>query len=311
MSDRLTAELGSAPAEFTTHRKAQDFVTNPATLFALAVIAVVIFFAVAADLIAPYDPTKQVLELRRTGPSPQHLLGVDSLGRDMLSRLIFGARATLLSGGLAVGISLSVGVLLGLVAGFRGGLLGATIMRLVDLLLAFPSFLLAIVLVAILEPSLTSAAGAIGIAGIPTFARLVRGSVLSVRERPFVLSALASGASDGRIMFKYILPNVTGPIVVLGTLSLGTAILSVAGLGFLGLGAQPPAPEWGVMVGDGREFLDQAPHISMFPGIAIMLLVISVNLLGETARERPPSSSKRPTQRRGVHDRIAGDADTA
>jgi peptide/nickel transport system permease protein len=252
----------------------------------IVILAIIVLGALFAGVIAPYDPTAQNVMERRSPPSELHLLGTDGLGRDIMSRLIFGARLTLAGSLLAVSLSVAVGVPLGLVAGFRRGITEAGIMRGTDVLLAFPSFLLAIVIVAILGPSLQNAAIAVGIAGIPAFARVVRGSVLGVRERDYVLAAISSGAGEFRLIRRYILPNVIGPILVLTTLSLGTAVLSIAGLSFLGLGAQPPSPEWGVMLRDGRDYLRDAPHITFMPGIAIMLLVLAFNLIGDALNDR-------------------------
>jgi peptide/nickel transport system permease protein len=294
-----TAEMAPiGRADIAGHR-VRALLADPGAMFGLAVLAVILIMALGADVLAPYDPTQQEITARRMGPSAEHLLGTDALGRDLLSRLMFGARATLFASALAVALSVSVGVPLGLLAGYRGGRVEAAIMRTMDVLLAFPSFLLAIVIVAILAPSLVNAAVAIGLAGIPSFARIVRGSVLSVRSREYVLSAIGSGAGNVRIMRKYVLPNVLAPIMVLTALALGTAVLSIAGLSFLGLGAQPPAPEWGVMLRDGRDFLREAPHITLWPGIAIMFLVLAYNLVGDAAQDQLNPRSER---RRGVHE---------
>lgn len=294
MTEPITAESIAGTSGTVARRRSDALLRDPGALFAISMLLVFVASALLADFVAPYDPALQSLADRRMGPSGDYLLGTDGLGRDILSRLIFGARLTLTGSALAVTLSLSVGVPLGLMAGFRRGLIEASIMRAMDVLLAFPSFLLAIVIVAILGPSLQNAAIAVGVAGIPAFARLVRGSVLSVREREFVLAAVASGAGDVRLMTRYILPNVVAPILVLTTLSLGTAVLSIAGLSFLGLGAQPPSPEWGVMLRDGRDFLRQAPHITFMPGVAIMLLVLAFNLLGDSVQDR-----LNPTAHRG------------
>ena len=293
MSERLNAETPVAISTPSARSRARSLLTDAGAIFGILVLGLILLVAITADLIAPYSPSEQALELRRAGPSVEHLLGTDGLGRDILSRLMFGARATLFGGAVAVSISLAVGVPLGLFAGFRGGWIEAATMRAMDVLLAFPSFLLAIVIVAILEPNLQNAAVAIGVAGIPAFARVVRGSVLSVRGRDYILAAVGSGAGDMRLMTRYVLPNVVGPILVLGTLSLGTAVLSIAGLSFLGLGAQPPAPEWGVMLRDGRDYLREAPHITLWPGIAIMLLVLSFNLLGDAVQDQLNPQSRR------------------
>lgn len=260
--------------------------SDPVALFGVIVLVVMIVAAAGADLIAPFDPSAQDIMQRRMGPTAEHLLGTDGLGRDILSRLIYGGRATLLGSTLAVTVSLTIGVPLGLVAGYLGGLIESSIMRVVDVLLGFPSFLFAIVVVAVLGASLQNAAIAIGIAGVPAFTRLVRGQALSIKGREFVLAAVASGASSMRIMFRYILPNLLYSILVFATLSLATAVLAVAGLSFLGLGAQPPTAEWGLMVRDGRDFLRSAPHITFSPGIAIMLLILAFNLIGDAVQDR-------------------------
>lgn len=297
MTERLTAESPVAISTTSARSRARSLLTDPGAIFGIVMLGGILLVAVMADLLAPFSPSEQALELRRTGPSALHWLGTDGLGRDIMTRLMFGARATLFGSVVAVAISLAVGVPLGLFAGFRGGWIEAAIMRAMDVLLAFPSFLLAIVIVAILEPNLQNAAIAIGVAGIPAFARVVRGSVLSVRGRDYMLAAVGSGAGDVRLMTKYVLPNVFAPILVLATLSLGTAVLSIAGLSFLGLGAQPPAPEWGVMLRDGRDYLREAPHITLWPGIAIMLLVLAFNLLGDAVQDQlNPQGSRRLTR---------------
>jgi ABC-type dipeptide/oligopeptide/nickel transport system permease subunit len=254
-------------------------------LLGLAIVTVAVAAAVLAPVLAPYDPDEQILTLRRAGPSPEHLLGMDELGRDLLSRLMYGAGATLPSGIVAFAIGAAIGIPIGLVAGYYGGVLEALLMRSVDAMLAFPSFLLAILIVALLGPTLPNAVVAIGVSSVPTFARLVRGSVLSMKHRDFVLSAVAVGGSDPRIIMRHILPNVAAPIIVLASLSLASSILSVAGLSFLGLGAQPPQAEWGVMLASGRSFLREAPLLTLVPGIAIMLVVLAFNLLGDGIRE--------------------------
>lgn len=259
--------------------------TDRGALLGLVIISAVTFAAVFAQVIAPYDPAAQALAERRAGPSAAHLLGLDELGRDILSRLLFGAGATLPAGLAAVLVGSSIGVPIGLVAGYYGGFLEAALMRLIDAMLAFPAFLLAIVIVAVLGPTLPNAVLAIGIASIPAYARLVRGSVLTIKHRDFVTGAIAVGASDARLILKHVLPNVLAPIIVLSSLYLATAILAIAGLSFLGLGAQPPQAEWGVMLGSGRAFIREAPHITLAPGIAIMLLVLAFNLVGDGLRE--------------------------
>jgi ABC-type dipeptide/oligopeptide/nickel transport system permease subunit len=253
------------------------FASDRSALLGLAIIAIIAIVGVAAPWLSPFDPNAQALQLRRAEPSREHVLGMDELGRDILSRLMYGAGNTLVAGTIAVLVGAAVGVPLGLIAGYYG--------RYVDAMLAFPAFLLAIVIVAVLGPSLENATLAIGIAQIPAFTRLVRGSVLSVREREFVMGAVAVGARGRDIMARHILPNVMPSIIVLSTVSLANAVLSIAGLSFLGLGAQPPAAEWGVMLRSGREYIRDAPHLTVVPGVAIVALVLSFNLIGDGLRD--------------------------
>lgn len=261
------------------------FASDRSALLGLFVIVLIAIAGVGAPLLAPYDPNAQALQLRRAEPSPEHLLGMDELGRDILSRLMYGAGNTLVAGMMAVVIGAIIGVPLGLVAGYYGGKLEAVIMRSIDAMLAFPAFLLAIVIVAVLGPSLENATLAIGIAQVPAFTRLVRGSVLSVRKNEFVTAAVAVGARGRRIVARHVFPNVAASTIVLSTVSLANAVLSIAGLSFLGLGAQPPSAEWGVMLRSGREYIHGAPHLTAAPGIAIMALVLAFNLVGDGLRD--------------------------
>jgi peptide/nickel transport system permease protein len=218
-------------------------------------------------------------------PDREHLLGSDELGRDILSRLVYGARVSLAVGVLSVGISLLIGVSLGLVAGYRGGWLDEVIMRLMDGLLAFPALVLALAITAALGPSLGNAMIAIGIVGIPGFARLVRGQVLSIRALEFVEAARAAGLSDRRIILRHVAPNVLAPIIVHASLRIAFAVLTEASLSFLGLGAQPPTPSWGSMLNAGREYLEMAPWLSVAPGAAIFITTLSFNFLGDGLRD--------------------------
>jgi peptide/nickel transport system permease protein len=250
------------------------------------VIALLVFvLALIGPSIAPYDPLQQDLEVELQAPSWAHWFGTDEFGRDILSRMLHGARFALEVGLIADGISLAIGVSLGLIAGYFGGKADSVIMRLMDVLLAFPYLLLAMMIVAILGPGLRNAMIAIGIVYIPQYTRLVRGSVLAVSQREFVYAAWISGASHWRVMTKHILRNCYSPIIVQATLSFGSAIVETAGLGFLGLGAQPPQPEWGAMLSTGRNFILQAPWICTFPGLGILFTVIGFNLLGDGLRD--------------------------
>jgi len=249
------------------------------------VILLLILAAMFAPQLAPYDPAEQHLEDMVRPPDQGHLLGTDDLGRDILSRLLYGARVSLVVGVLSVGISLLIGVPLGLVAGYRGGWLDEVIMRLMDGLLAFPALVLALAITAALGPSLGNAMIAIGTVGIPGFARLVRGQVLSIRAQEFVEAARAAGLGDRRIILHHITPNVLAPIIVHASLRIAFAVLAEASLSFLGLGAQPPTPSWGSMLNTGREYLEMAPWLSIAPGAAIFITTLSFNFLGDGLRD--------------------------
>lgn len=240
---------------------------------------------ILAPVLRPSDPLRTDLYRRLSPPSLKEPFGTDDFGRDVLSRVMHGARISLRIGLVAVGIALVCGTCLGLAAGYWGGAVDMLVMRLMDVMLAFPSILLAIVVVAIIGPSLTNAMLAVGIVVIPQYARLVRASVLSIREREYVTAARALGASDLRIMLRDVLPNCVAPLIVQSTMGMATAILDAAGLGFLGLGAQPPTPEWGAMLSGGRELITKAPWVLTFPGLAILFSVLGFNLLGDGLRD--------------------------
>jgi peptide/nickel transport system permease protein len=233
----------------------------------------------------PHDPEAQNLALRRSPPGDGYLLGTDEFGRDILSRVILGTRVALLVAFLAVGIALVVGTTIGLVAGFVGGWLDEVLMRIMDVLLAFPYLLLAVAIVAALGPGVTNTTLAVGIWATPSFARIVRGQTLALRRREFVLAARALGASAPRLMWRHVLPNIVAPVIVFATLYMANAILLEAALSFLGLGVQPPQPSWGLMISSGRDFLRVAPHVATVPGLAIMLAVLAFNLLGDGLRD--------------------------
>ncbi|MCY7472139.1 ABC transporter permease [Bacillus safensis] len=256
----------------------------------LAVIGSVVVFlflilAIFAPLIAPYGINEQSLGERFSAPSAAHWFGTDDFGRDIFSRVVHGARISLWVGFFSVLGSVILGTLLGLIAGYGGRVLDAVISRLFDILLAFPSILLAIAIVSILGPSLQNALIAIAIINVPTFGRLVRSKVLSIKQEEYVLAAKAVGMSHRRIVLRHILPNSMVPVIVQATLAIGTAIIEAAALGFLGLGAQAPSPEWGKMLADARPYLVQAPWTLFFPGIAIMLTVLGFNLMGDGLRD--------------------------
>jgi len=265
----------------------------------LTILIALVLTAIFAPWIAPYDPTDDLIgdepvEARQPpcihllgcpADQPQHLMGIDSNVRDLFSRVVYGTRYSLVIGFTAVGFAVVVGTLLGALAGMLGGTIDNVIMRVMDVLLAFPALLLAIAIVAVLGPGLTNALLAIGIVSIPIYARVMRASVLSTREMDFVSASRALGEGTLGILFRVVLPNAMTPLIVVATLGIATAILDAAALSFLGLGAQPPTPEWGSMLGKDRNQVFTAPHLVFFPGLAIMLTVLSFNLLGDGLRD--------------------------
>jgi len=254
-------------------------------LLGLAVVAFFIAVAVAAPLVAPYDPLATDWRAVRKPPSALHLFGTDELGRDVLARLIWGARASLMAGLVSVSIAVGVSVPLGLVSGYLGGAVDGLLMRVIDAMLAIPFLILAIALAAFLGPNLTNAMIAIGVAQTPIFTRLTRGQVLAVKHEDYIEAARAVGNSYLRIMLRHILPNVLAPILVQATLAIAAAIIAEAALSFLGLGQQPPAPSWGSMLNIATHFISQAPWMAVWPGLAIFSLVLSFNLLGDGLRD--------------------------
>jgi len=261
------------------------FKKRPIAVIGFFIVLVFIVIAFVAPLIAPYDPYATDFKNMLAKPSSAHLLGTDELGRDILSRILYGSRISLVIGLAAVGIAMLVGVPLGLIAGYYGGKLDNLIMRVMDILMAFPSILLAIVVVSILGPGLQNTIIAVSVFSLASFARLARGEVLNIKNQEFVEASRALGAGNGWIIYWHILPNTISPLIVWTTLNVSSAILTAAGLGFLGLGAQPPLPEWGAMLAKGREYLLIAPHITTFTGLAILLLALGLNLLGDGLRD--------------------------
>jgi peptide/nickel transport system permease protein len=263
----------------------RSFRKNKLALVGLGIVVFFIIVALCADFLAPEGMNEQKLESRLLPPSSEYWLGTDDFGRDILSRLIYGARISLWVGFFSVLGSVIIGSLLGIIAGYYGRWVDTLISRFFDILLAFPSILLAIAIVAVLGPSLRNALIAIATINIPNFGRLVRSKVLSLKEEEYIMAAKAIGMSDARILFRHVLPNSLAPIIVQGTLAIATAIIEAAALGFLGLGAQAPTPEWGKMLADSKEFIIQAPWTVVFPGLAIMLTVLGFNLLGDGLRD--------------------------
>ena len=295
----------AAPTIIDTSRRAalaefwHYFSVNRGAVIGLWVFAILVLIAIFAPLLAPHLPDQQyrdsflVPPIWNEGGKSGFILGTDPVGRDILSRLIHGARFSLLMGLMVVVLALSSGVLLGLIAGYFRGWADALIMRVMDIILAFPSLLLALVMVAILGPGLVNAMLSIALVYQPHFARLTRAAVMGEKGREYVISAKVAGAGHGRLMLKTILPNCFGPLIVQATLSFSNAILDAAALGFLGLGAQPPTPEWGTMLATAREFILRAPWVVTYPGLVILMTVLAINLIGDGLRDALDPKLKR------------------
>ncbi|MBQ3437313.1 MAG: ABC transporter permease [Fusobacterium sp.] len=260
---------------------------NKMAMLGLVILIILIILALFANVIADYETVviKQNLSNRLMPPNAKNWLGTDEFGRDIFARLVHGARVSLKVGILAVGLSIIMGGTLGAISGFYGGHIDNVIMRIMDIFLAVPSILLAIAIVSALGPSIINLMIAISISSVPRYARIVRASVLSIRDQEFIEAAKAIGASNARIIFKHIIPNSLAPVIVQGTLGVASAILSTAGLSFIGLGIQPPDPEWGSMLSGGRQYLRYAWWVTTFPGVAIMITILSLNLLGDGLRD--------------------------
>ncbi|KXF76685.1 peptide transporter [Paramesorhizobium deserti] len=275
------------------------FSENRGAVIGLWVFAALVLVAIFAPVLAPHDPAQQFRDALLTPPAweaggrSEFLLGTDAIGRDILSRLIYGSQFSLFVGLVVVSIALVAGIALGLIAGFFGGWVDTVIMRVMDVILSFPSLVLALVLVAILGPGLTNAMIAIAVILQPHFARLTRAAVLAEKNREYVIAARLAGASRLRLMFKTILPNCLAPLIVQATLSFSNAILDAAALGFLGMGAQPPTPEWGTMLAEAREFILRAWWVVTFPGLAILITVLAINLIGDGLRDALDPKLKR------------------
>ncbi|AGS20600.1 ABC transporter permease subunit [Rhizobium etli] len=292
----VTVKTGqpSALAEFWHY-----FSRNKGAVIGLVVFVIILVVAIFAPVFAPHAPNDQNREVLLAVPAwmegghASFPLGTDAVGRDILSRLIYGARFSLFIGVVVVTLSVICGVLIGLVAGYFRGRIDTAIMRLMDIILAFPSLLLALVLVAVLGPGLTNAMIAISLVNQPHFVRLTRASVISEREKEYVIASRVAGAGTLRLMFKTILPNCLGPLIVQATLAFSAAILDAAALGFLGMGAQPPTPEWGTMLAESREFISRAWWVVTFPGLAILITVLAINLMGDGLRDALDPKLKR------------------
>jgi ABC-type dipeptide/oligopeptide/nickel transport system permease subunit len=284
--DTLRVVSGSARESRSLWSDARTrLLRNPVAMAGGAVVIALILVAIVAPYVAPYDPVHQDLANSLAGPSMKHLAGTDVHGRDIFSRIIHGTRISLRIGFLGMLLGCVGGVVLGLVAGYYGGWADTVIMRLMDVQLAFPGLLVAICIIAVIGPGLENVILAVGIFSVPLFARVTRGQILSLKEQEFIVAARMMGAQDGRIMLNHLLPNAVAPLLVLCTLRIATAILTAASLSFLGLGAQPPIPEWGAMLSDGRAYLSIAPHVATTPGLAILITVLAFNLLGDGLRD--------------------------
>ncbi len=271
----------------------RQFIRNRAAVVGMFIITLFTIMAIFGPSIAPYDTAAIDLGARLQGPSAEHWLGTDELGRDMASRIIIGSRITLLITTFAVTLALIIGALLGILAGYYGRLTDSVISRFIDLLMTLPGFLLAVAIIAILGVGTLNVILAVGIYSIPTFARIARGSTLAVKNEVYVLAAINLGATQTRIMLHHIGPNILAPLIVQTTLRLATAILTASSLSFLGLGPQPPTPEWGAMLAAGRNFITTAPSLVLYPGLAIFLVALSFNLIGDGLRDALDPRSKR------------------
>ncbi|WP_404293589.1 ABC transporter permease [Cytobacillus kochii] len=279
------SQVLNKPKESQIKNALAILLSNKAAMIGAMIIIFYLLIALFAPLLAPYDPYAINLDNKFIPPSADHWMGTDDKGRDILSRLLYGSRLSMGVGFAAVAFGALFGIMCGLIAGYYGKWVDSIIMRVMDILLAFPGILLALAIIAALGPSLINVTVAVGAFSVPLFARIVRGSTLEVKKLEYIDAVRSLGANDFVIIFKHILPNILSPIIIQGTLRLATAILSAAGLSFLGLGAQPPSPEWGTMLSSGRDFLFSAPYIALFPGLAISILVLGFNIFGDGLRD--------------------------
>jgi peptide/nickel transport system permease protein len=277
--------IGEERGERPWRRTMRRLTKRRAALVGLAVVAFFIALSILAPIVSPYDPLATNWAMVRKPPSMLHLFGTDEIGHDILARIIWGSRASLMAGIISVSLALAIGVPIGLLTGYVGGIVDATVMRLIDAMLAIPFLILAIALAAFLGPTLTNAMIAIGVSQMPIFVRLTRGQVLSVKHEEYVEAAYAVGNPARRIVLRHILPNIIPPLLVQATLATAAAIIAEASLSFLGLGQQPPDPSWGSMLNSAKNFMSQAPWMAIWPGLAISSLVMSLNLFGDGLRD--------------------------
>ncbi|MBD2023261.1 nickel transporter permease [Leptolyngbya sp. FACHB-711] len=288
----MTQQIAPSPrsARFLTHAKEfrqflRVLLRNPGSKVGAIILLGLILVAIFAPAIAPFDPLQMSVGKNLQPPSTTHWFGTDEFGRDLFSRIVFGSRLTLMTGVIAVGISMTAGVTAGLIAGYAGGWISTILMRLMDVLFSFTETLIALAAVAVLGPSLTNAMIAVGISSIPFYARVTYGAVLVEKNREYFKAAKAVGARHTRLILRHILPNILSPIIVIATVGVSVAVLSASALSFLGLGAQPPSPEWGAILAAGRDYFKRAPWITTFPGLSIAITVLAFNLLGDGLRE--------------------------
>lgn len=265
--------------------KIKKFSKNKRAVIGLSVVIIFIILAIIAPIISPYNPIEQNMGERLHSPSATHIFGTDEFGRDIFSRVLYGTRISLATGVVSVLVAVIFGVIFGTLSGYFGGIVDTVIMRIMDVFMAFPSFLLALAIVSILGPGMVNVMIAIGVYSIPNFSRIARSAVISIKNMEYIEATVSMGGKHSYIMLKHVIPNSISPIVVIATLRIATAIISAAGLSFLGMGAQPPTPEWGAMLSSGREYLRTAPHLSTIPGLAIMLLVLGFNMFGDGLRD--------------------------
>lgn len=287
MSADVAVDAAAAPVAAPRRKGAfmRALVKSPSGVIGLVIVGLLIFAAVTAPVLAPYDPLRMAAGPRLQPPTWGYPMGTDDFGRDVFSRILYGAQLTLQIGVIAVGISLTCGLALGLVAGYSSGWTERVLMRLVDVLFSFTEIVIALACLAIFGVGLTNAMIAIGIASIPFYARVTHSVVLVEKGKPYFEAAVSAGAGHGRLIFMHLLPNVVPTLIVVGTLGVSTAVLAAAGLSFLGLGAQPPEPEWGFMLSASRDLISRAPWMMIFPGLAIAITVLGFNLLGDGVRE--------------------------
>lgn len=277
------AEIAPRASAFKRFRRV--FLNRPVVVFGMVVILILIIAAIFAPLVAPYDPYKQNWDTILASPSSQHLLGTDTVGRDVLSRIIYGSRTSLIVGLVAIGIAAAIGLSVGLIAGYFGGLANLIIMRIIDAMMTFPMILLALTIASLLGSGLLNVVLALGFALISPYARLMCAQALTVKQNDYVTAARSTGAGSLRIMLKHVFPNCFPPLIVLMTMQLGTTILAEAGLSFLGVGINPPGAAWGAMVNEGYRYLTTTPVLSFAPGVAIMLVVFAFNMVGDGLRD--------------------------